>query len=111
MSTDRDMCPYFVGLGKQTIRCAGVEPQVDTEVSFGNYKNFEEHYNALCAQYYCNCMMVKCLDNAFSTCPHNSGVACSEKGACSKCGWNPDVSKKRLASFFEDAEQTLDAMG
>ena len=29
-------------------------------------------------------------------CPNNEWVRCKKKDKCSKCGWNPEVSKERL---------------
>lgn len=34
-------------------------------------------------------------------CKHNPGVVCDpEKADCEKCGWNPDVWRKRKANLF-----------
>lgn len=33
-------------------------------------------------------------------CPYNDGVDCSRE-KCDRCGWNPDVSKARLAAMPE----------
>lgn len=30
-----------------------------------------------------------------TTCPHNEAVTCERKN-CRKCGWNPNVAKRRL---------------
>jgi rubredoxin len=29
------------------------------------------------------------------SCPYNEGVGCSDRYSCFKCGWNPNVEKKR----------------
>lgn len=33
-------------------------------------------------------------------CPHNVGVLCADH-QCDKCGWNPEVEKKRKESLYE----------
>lgn len=32
-------------------------------------------------------------------CKYNDGVACSD-AKCDKCGWNPEVAKKRQEAFY-----------
>lgn len=31
----------------------------------------------------------------FSSCKYNVGIECYKKKSCDKCGWNPDIDKKR----------------
>jgi len=37
-------------------------------------------------------------------CNFNSGVSCGA-GICSKCGWNPEVSKQRVAPLRQQLEK------
>lgn len=30
-------------------------------------------------------------------CPYNEGVVCPDCTQCARCGWHPEVAKKRLA--------------
>lgn len=38
-------------------------------------------------------------------CPKNEAVICSDHSKCKKCGWNPEVSEKRLAAVIEELKQ------
>lgn len=38
-------------------------------------------------------------------CPRNQAVICPDHSKCSRCGWNPPVSEKRLAAVIEELKQ------
>lgn len=38
-------------------------------------------------------------------CPFNGYVKCLEKKGCEKCGWNPDIAKKRLQDVHKSRNQ------
>lgn len=38
-------------------------------------------------------------------CPNNEAIICPDHSKCSKCGWNPEVSEKRLAAVIEELKQ------
>ncbi len=35
----------------------------------------------------------------YESCKFNVGVECYQKKKCGKCGWNPDVDRKRKLRF------------
>ena len=97
MSTERDVCPYFRGEGLQVIHCTGVEPAVNADVTFQKHRDFKDYRECFCLGKYSACAMAKCLDEVYRTCSYNSGVICLQTDNCSKCGWNPEVSSRRLS--------------
>lgn len=38
-------------------------------------------------------------------CPTNEAVICPDHSKCSRCGWNPKVSEKRLAAVIEELKK------
>jgi hypothetical protein len=38
-------------------------------------------------------------------CPHNGGVACTDKRNCDKCGWNPIVAEERTERIKQELEE------
>ena len=41
------------------------------------------------------------FENGKWQCPYNEGVACEHR-VCTKCGWNPEVLKKRIKEMEGD---------
>lgn len=53
----------------------------------------------------------KCLRKAKNRrktfpCPHNDGVECDQK-QCYRCGWNPDVEKRRKEKIRQRRKESL----
>jgi hypothetical protein len=38
-------------------------------------------------------------------CDNNDAVICPDKTRCSKCGWDPEVAKKRLARLEKELKE------
>lgn len=38
-------------------------------------------------------------------CPHNANLMC-ERRTCSRCGWNPEVEKRRRAKILANMEKS-----
>lgn len=38
-------------------------------------------------------------------CPNNDAVICSDHSQCSRCGWDPEVAKKRLDAVMKDLKR------
>lgn len=38
-------------------------------------------------------------------CPNKEAVICPDRSKCSKCGWDPEVAKKRLDAVKEELQQ------
>lgn len=104
MSTETNECPYLRGFGHQTICCMGVGLSGNMEMSFVNAADCLDYKNRFCRKHYYACRVARCLDEVTRTCQYCSGVDCSQTDACGKCGWNPDVSAKRLAMFYESGK-------
>lgn len=38
-------------------------------------------------------------------CPNNGAVICPDHSKCNKCGWDPDVAKKRLEAVTDELKK------
>lgn len=38
-------------------------------------------------------------------CPNNEVVICSDHSQCSRCGWDPEVAKKRMEAITKERQQ------
>lgn len=53
--------------------------------------------------------MYECKLPKVPGCPHNEGVACGlKRKICHRCGWNPEVAKKRREKRREGCEKRTD---
>ena len=41
-------------------------------------------------------------------CPFNGAVVCADRNGCDRCGWNPDVEKKRKKRIMQDPKGRRD---
>lgn len=108
MANNPKVCPYFEAINQHKVMCKGMEPGINICQGFTSPAEKKPQYELFCGAAYHRCGIASMLNDRYhkfeaSSCPNNRMVECLHTDDCSRCGWNPDVKKKRLAAIAEKA--------
>ena len=77
------------------LNCAWCGDVFAAKSKTAKYCNISCYNKARAERYYSNSRLQR-EQMDLDSCQYNSGVSCVPMGDCSKCGWNPEVARKRF---------------